>query len=572
MSGALLAGLRQHRRRAAVVVGLGAAAVAAGIGLLATSGYLISKAALEPPILSLTVAIVGVRFFAIARAVFRYLERVVSHDLTFRLLADLRVRFFRRLVPVAPAARSGDLLSRFVGDVDSLQHFFLRALAPPLVALATGVVAVAVTAAFSPEAALVLLAGLVVAATLIPLVGWLASRSAGRRRSPARGELSAELVEVLRGGPELLAYGATHERRRRVEAADARVARLARREAVTSGLTAGLGMLVTSATVVGVVVAAAGRVDGVYLAALAFIALAAFEGFTPLAAAAQQLSLTAGAAHRLEAVASGPTVEEPLSPVPPERAQVVALEGARLRYDGGPWVLDGVDLALAPGRRVALVGASGSGKTTIARLLVRFEELDEGRATLNSRDLSEFAHADVRREIVLAAEDAYLFASTIRENVRLARPGATDEEIRDALERAGAGRWVDSVPDGLDTFVGEDGALVSGGQRQRIALARALLSDASILVLDEPTVHLDDEGATAFVDDLFAATDGVGLLLITHRLDGLARFDEIVVLDRGRVVERGTEAELLAAGGAFTALARAGQTGDAPDSRAALAA
>ena len=214
---------------------------------------------------------------------------------------------------------------------------------------------------------------------------------------------------------------------------------------------------------------------------------------------------------------------------------MLRLEGVRVRFDAGPWVLDGVDLVLAPGRRIALLGPSGAGKTTLAHLLVRFRDPDEGRVTLGGHDLREYAQDDVRRVVALAGQDAHLFATTIRENVRLARPDATDDELVAALQRAHVWDWIASLPDGLDTSVGDEGTLVSGGERQRIALARAFLSGAPLVVLDEPTAHLDDETAGALLDDLLDAAGEVGVLLITHSPLRLERFDEVLTLEDGRL-------------------------------------
>jgi ATP-binding cassette, subfamily C, bacterial CydC len=542
----IAAALRLHRRRAALAVLLGTATIAAGIGLLATSGYLISRAALQPPILALTLAIVGVRFFAILRAVLRYAERLVSHDLAFRHLAELRVRFYERLAPLAPAGlrqyRSADLLSRFVADVDSLQQLFLRALAPPLVAVGAIVVTVGVAAAILPVAALVLAFALLLAASTVPAIGWFVMRRSGRRQARARAELTEELVELLRGAPELAVYGGAEDHRRRILEADASLTAVARRDALASGLTGGLGMLIASSSAAAVLAVAipavgGGDLDGVNLAVLAFLALSAFEAVAPLPAAAQQRASAASVAKRLDEVAAAPAPRAPVLRRPESRragpAPLLAVHQGRFRYDpDGPWIFDGVDLELRPGRRVALVGPSGSGKSTLARVLVRFCDLTEGCVTLDGHDLREYADADLRRTIALHAEDAHLFATTIRDNVRLGRPDATDAEVVHALERAGARHWVATLPDGLDTLVGEDGALVSGGQRQRIALARALLTSTPILILDEPTAHLDYDTAAAFVDDLLVATDDVALLLITHRPYGLDRFDEVIVLSR----------------------------------------
>ena len=246
----------------------------------------------------------------------------------------------------------------------------------------------------------------------------------------------------------------------------------------------------------------------------------------------------ASAAERLfELTERAAPVSEPASPLPIPDTGVLRLEDARLRYAPHlPWILDGASLELGPGRRVALVGGSGAGKTTIAGVFVRFLELDSGRATLDGRDLSDYASDDVRGLVALADQDAHLFSTTIRENVRFARPGSSDDQIAAALRRAGVWSWVSSLPSGLDTYVGETGDQVSGGQRRRIALARAFLSGAPLLILDEPTAHLDRATAEAILEDLLSGADDTGLLVITHDPLMLDRFDEVLRLENGRIV------------------------------------
>jgi ATP-binding cassette subfamily C protein CydC len=534
------------RGRFALALGLGALALAAGSALMASSGYLISRAALRPDVLSLTIVIVGVRFFALARAVLRYLERLVSHDTAFRFLARARVAFFERLEPLVPGGlrgtRPGELLSGFVADVDALQHLLVRVVGPPVAALTVGAAAALTAALLVPEAGFVLTVALVLGAVLVPLLAARLARAAGQRRPRERAELTGGTVELLAGLPELVAFGVVDERLGRLEDADRRLRRSILREALAGGagdglVTAATGIAAAAVLAVAIPAVGAGRLDGVLLGLLALLTLASFEGVRALPLAAQHLAGTEAAAERLFAVADAePPVHDPARPRPLAGPGVLRLEGARLRHDGGPWLLDGADLELRPGRRVALVGPSGAGKTSLAHVLVRFRDLDGGRATLDGHDLREYAQDDVRRVVALAGQEAHLFATTIRENVRLARPGATDDEIAAALRRAGAGEWLDSLPDGLDTFVGDEGALVSGGQRQRVALARAFLSGAQILVLDEPTAHLDQETAAAVLDDLLDASGDAGVLLITHSPLRLERFDEVLALGEGTLV------------------------------------
>jgi len=543
---AVLAGV--PRTRLVLAALLGALTILFGVGLMATAGYLISRAAERPAVLSLTAAIVGVRFFGLARPIARYLERLVSHDVALRSLGNARARVYAALEPLSPAQlrdrRDGDLLARFVSDVDSLQNLYLRGLLPPAVALAAGAVAIGVVAAILPEAALVLGAGLLVAGALVPLATATLAERASSQQAAVRGTLSAELVETLAGGAELVAYGCQADRLERLGDADHRLVRVARRAALADGTGDGLRLLVTGLTVAGMLTVAvsahsAGSLDRVLIALLALASLAAFEAVQPLPEALREFRATVVAGERvLELTGREPAIAESANPLPLPRAPfAVALEHVRVRYgpDELP-ALDDLSMRLEPGRRVALLGRSGSGKTTVANLLLRFVDPEAGRVTLAGRDLREYRLEDVRRAIAVSGQDAHLFSASIRANLRLARPDATDEELEAALRSARILDWVLTLPQGLDTPVGEGGRELSGGQRQRITLARALLTDARVLVLDEPTAHLDPPTAQKLVEDVFAAAGERCVLLITHRAEGLDLADEVVVLPSGEAV------------------------------------
>jgi ATP-binding cassette subfamily C protein CydC len=536
--------------RVALSVLWGTLAVGCGIGLMATAGYLVSRAAEQPPILSLTVAIVAVRAFGLARPLARYLERLTSHDLALRALGRIRTQVYERIEPLAPAQlegfRRGDLLARMVGDVDALLGLYVRGIEPTMVALATGAVCVAVAAAFLPTAAAILAAGLVAGGVAVPAAAGALARAAGRRQAAARADLTAELVELLRGAPELVVYGREAEALARVRTGDRELVRLGRRDALVAGLGDALSILVAGLTVAGVLAVAvaaheAGSLDRVLVAMLALLAVASSEAVAPLPAAARALSAVFGAARRVIALIDRqPAVRDPAAPLPPPPAgTAVTLQGVTARYaHGEPPALERVDLDLAPGARVAVMGPSGAGKTTITSLLLRFLDPEAGRVTIAGRDVRDYRQHDVRRTFAVAGQDAHLFDTTIRANLRLARPEATDAELADALSRARLARWVASLPDGMDTVIGEEGTQLSGGQRQRLTLARALLVDAPVLVLDEPTAHLDPKTAGELVHDIFAAAGPRSILLITHRPEGLDLVDEIVTLDAGRVVSR----------------------------------
>ncbi|MFD8702180.1 thiol reductant ABC exporter subunit CydD [Kitasatospora sp. NPDC059648] len=551
--------------RLALSVLLGALALGSAVALMATSGYLVSRASQMPPVLYLMMAVTSVRAFGIGRSVFRYAERLASHDAVLRTLGTLRAAVYRRLTVLAPAGlpafRRGDLLSRLVADVDAIQDRYLRWRLPATVAAIVALASAVAMAAFLPAAGLVLGLGLLLAGVLVPALAARWSAGAERRQAPARGQLATSVVDAFTGTAELTVAGALPRRLAAVRTADATLTGLAARSAATTALGTGLialltGLTVAGAAAVGIQGVRSGSLAPVCLAVVVLTPLAAFEAVTgmPLAVQARQRGRAARA--RLDEVLQAPEpVAEPTDPLPlPEQPLPVAVRGLTVRHPGqGVDALSGVDLDLAPGRRIAVVGPSGSGKTTLAQALLRFVEPVAGAVAFaagcpQAVDSRMLAGEDVRRVIGLCAQDAHVFDSSLRENLRLARPGAADDELRAALAAARLLDWTDTLPEGLDTMVGEHGARLSGGQRQRLALARALLADFPVLVLDEPAEHLDLPTADALTADLLAATAGRTTVLITHRLAGLddSTVDEVLVLDGGRVVERGRWSELVA--------------------------
>ncbi|MDQ0951030.1 ATP-binding cassette subfamily C protein CydCD [Streptomyces phaeochromogenes] len=552
-----------RRGRLVLALLLGSLALGSAVGLMATSGWLISRASQQPPVLYLMVAVTATRAFGIGRAVFRYAERLVSHDAVLRMLADTRVAVYRRLERLAPAglrtARRGDLLSRLVADVDALQDYWLRWLLPAAAAAVVSAGSVGFTAWLLPEAGAALALGLLAAGVGVPLVTGAVARRAERRLAPARGVLATRVADLLTGTAELTVAGALPARSAEVRRADGELTRIASRAATATALGDGLialvsGLTVAATSLVGAQAVLDGRLSGVAMAVVVLTPLAAFEAVLGLPLAVQYRQRVRKSAERVYEVLDAPEpVREPERPLDaPGSPFPVVVKGLVARHGGQERdALAGVDLTLERGRRTAVVGTSGAGKTTLAQVLLRFLDADAGTYTLGGVDAYGMDGDDVRRLVGLCAQDAHLFDSSVRENLLLARKDATESALRDVLGRVRLLDWADGLPDGLDTLIGEHGARLSGGQRQRLALARALLADFPVLILDEPAEHLDLATADALTADLLAATEGRTTLLITHRLAGLEAVDEVIVLDGGCVVQRGAYGELVRGEGAL---------------------
>lgn len=547
--------------RLVLAVCFGVFTAVAAIGLIATSAYLISRASQQPPILTLTVAIVGVRFFGVSRGFFRYLERVVGHDAAFRVLTDVRVAVYEQLERLAPAGvpafRSGDLLSRLVADVDTVQELYLRVLPPVAVAAVVGAAAVALVAWLVPLAGLVLAIGLLVAGVAVPLLSARVDRRSGRALAGDRGALNNGVLELLRLTPELLVAGTAPRALNALSAHDETLHRAEQKAAIGAGIGSGLTALTAGVTVLTSLVVSAlavtdGRLDGVLVAVVVLTPLAAFELTTPLPAALQQLTRVQAAARRLFELSDTPAlVTEPADPEPmPASPFHLRLRAIDVRWTPSePPVVCGLSVDLPPGRRVAIVGPSGAGKSTIAAAMLRFVDLESGSITINEIPTSALNSDDVRVVVGLLSQQAHIFDSTLAENLLLANRDADSAQLRQALASAGLLDWVAELPDGLGTRVGEHGAQLSGGQRQRVALARLLLASFPVVVLDEPGEHLDTATADRLMSDLLRAVAGRTTVVISHRLAGLESVDEIVVVSEGRVVQRGTHQELATCSG-----------------------
>jgi len=527
--------------------GLGVAAGLSTVALMACSGALIDRASLRPPLYTLTVLMAGVQILALSRGPLRYCERLVSHDSSLRAIGRLRLWLYDEIEPLSPAGlsqwRSGDLLSRATTDLDSLQDLALRGVLPVLVGAITSLFAVVVVALILPAAGLLLAGCLVCALCATSVLAWTRQRGLGDKEATLKGELAADVVELLRAAPDLLAFGRDEEYLERLLRDDQALSRLARRRSWTAGAVSAVSIAITGAAVVGLLAVSvpaigAHQLPGYMLAVLPLVTLGAFEVVTPVADAVSRLSQHLAAAGRVLTIAELPTpVVDPLDPTGDPTATDIVLTDARLRYGrDNPWALDDLTLAVRAGARVALVGPSGAGKSSVVNTLLRFWALEGGKAVLGGVSLDRLCQEVPRRMIAWVAQDTHLFNTTIRGNIALARPEASNEELAQAASAAQLSSFIDSLPDGLDTLVGEQGAQLSGGQRQRLALARALLARTPILVLDEATSGLDETTAQRLISDLFSTTAGKSLLYITHRLDELTSFDEVHVIEDGRIV------------------------------------
>jgi ATP-binding cassette subfamily C protein CydC len=585
----LLRFLFPFRWHVTLAILLGCVMIASNIGLLGMAAYLIAAAALGPLIVMLTLPTYIVRLMGVTRAVSRYGERLQAHDVTFRLLARLRTWVYSRLEPLAPAQlhtyRSGDLLTRLVADVEELQNIYLHVVSPIITAVIICLLTFGLFSIFSIMLAWVALTFLVITGVGVPLLAGALARGLGKRQLGLRAELKAQMVDGIQGVQDLLAYGRAGDQRQKIAALDNELKRVQQRLAYISGLQQALNNALMNLAVWAILVLAIPLVttrfiNGVYLGFLTLVILASFEAVQPLAQAFQFLGHSLAAGERLFRITDAtPTVIESASPVSApfwnghyacrgrgglEAGQVMpsldeSVTRANLEFDHVSFayspieseVLHEISFEVRPGKRVAIVGPSGSGKSTLMRLALRLWDPTKGLIRLNGRNISMLALDALRDRIGVVAQDTYLFNDTIRGNLLLARPGASEDELAQVLDQAQLSEFVRQLPRGLETWIGEQGLRLSGGERQRLAIARALLKDAPILILDEITANLDPLTEGALLDSLDGLMHGRTTLMMTHRLIAMERMDEILVLDHGRIKERGTHEQLLTSGGLY---------------------
>lgn len=560
--------------RVALAVLLGVLGLGCAVALAGVSAWLIARASQMPPVLTLSIATVGVRAFGIGRGVFRYVERLVSHDVALRGMANLRTSLYRRLAVGRPEAtlglRRGDLLTRVGADVDAVGDAVVRGLLPAAVATVLGLGTVVAMGVLLPAAGVSLAACLLLAGVVAPWLAARAARTSEQRATQAKAAISTVALGLLDDAGPLTVQGRAAAELDALRAADRDLAAATDAGARPAALGAALGSLsvglaVLAALLLGIPAVESGALSHVALAVIVLTPLASFEATSVLPTAAIQLQRSRAAARRImalldEAAPTGTDLELQDAPADADRdatgsaaaSSPGAVRPADLRardlvcgWPGREPVVQGLDLDVRPGRSIAVVGPSGTGKTTLLLTLAGLIPARDGELLLDGAPLADLTHDEIARSVVLTSEDAHVFETSVLENLRVARGDVTPAEARDALDRAGLGPWLAGLPDGVDTELGPDAQSVSGGERRRLLLARALLSPAPLLLVDEPAEHLDADTADRLVRDLLTQRGGRGVVVVTHRLTPLDAADEVVLLDRGRVAARGTHVALL---------------------------
>ncbi|EAO9318585.1 TPA: heme ABC transporter ATP-binding protein/permease CydC [Salmonella enterica subsp. enterica serovar Horsham] len=555
---------KRHKWMLTLGIALAILTLLASIGLLTLSGWFLSASAIAgfAGIYSFNYMLpaAGVRGAAITRTAGRYFERLVSHDATFRVLQHLRIYTFSKLLPLSPAGlaryQQGELLNRIVADVDTLDHLYLRVISPLVGAF---VVIMIVTLGLSVlDVTLAITLGGIMLLTLfiMPPVFYRAGKNTGQNLTHLRGQYRQQLTSWLQGQAELTIFGASKRYRAQMEATELQWHEAQRRQSELTALSQALMLLIGALAVMLMLWMASGGVGGntqpgALIALFVFCALAAFEALAPVTGAFQHLGQVIASALRItELTEQKPEVTFPQAETPAPEKVTLTLRDVSFRYPDQPInALNALSLQANPGEHVAILGRTGCGKSTLLQLLTRAWDPQQGEILLNDLLLFSLSESALRQTISVVPQRVHLFSATLRDNLLLAAPNASDEALSDMLRRVGLENLLEDS--GLNSWLGEGGRLLSGGELRRLAIARALLHDAPLMLLDEPTEGLDATTESEMLELLADVMREKTVLMVTHRLRGLARFDQIIVMDDGRIIERGTHAELLAGQGRY---------------------
>ncbi|HCL5921800.1 TPA: cysteine/glutathione ABC transporter ATP-binding protein/permease CydC [Citrobacter amalonaticus] len=555
---------KRHKWMLTLGIVLAIITLLASIGLLTLSGWFLSASAVAgfAGIYSFNYMLpaAGVRGAAITRTAGRYFERLVSHDATFRVLQHLRIHTFSKLLPLSPAGlaryRQGELLNRIVADVDTLDHLYLRVISPLVGAF---VVIMVVTIGLSVlDVTLACTLGGVMLLTLfiMPPVFYRAGKTTGQNLTHLRGQYRQQLTSWLQGQAELTIFGASDRYRAQMEATELQWHEAQRRQSELTALSQALMLLIGAIAILLMLWMAAGGVGdnaqpGALIALFVFCALAAFEALAPVTGAFQHLGQVIASAMRItELTEQKPEVTFPtdVSDVPDQ--VTLTLRDVSFSYpEQAQKALDSLSLQVNPGEHIAILGRTGCGKSTLLQLLTRAWDPQQGEILLNSCSIATLNEATLRKTISVVPQRVHLFSATLRDNLLLAAPDASDDQLADTLRRVGLEKLLDDA--GLNSWLGEGGRQLSGGELRRLAIARALLHDAPLMLLDEPTEGLDATTESQMLELLAEVMRDKTLLMVTHRLRGLARFDQIIVMDNGQIIEQGNHADLLAQQGRY---------------------
>ena len=537
---------------------IGFATTGSSIGLLMTSAYIIAKAALQPPTGSLQVGIIGIQIFSLGRGVFRYAERLISHNITFRILAKLRLWFYDAIEPLAPARlmhfKSGDLLQRVVDDIQSLENIYTRVLGPPLTALLVAAMMWFLLGVYSPQAAMLILFFHTLAGIGVPLLTKKLSKGVAIGIMNYKAEQQVLALDLFQGIGELQLYGKLPAHLTAMQNTETGKLQLQRKNAIIEGLHESLTGLLMNGALIAILWAlipslATGAVNGISLTVITLAVMASFEPFLPLPSTLKHLEADQHAGERLfEILDAKPETVAPAAPLPFPADHTIKAELLSFTYPGSATkALDQLTFTVLPGEHIAIVGPSGAGKSTITSLFMRFWNSSEGSISIGGQNISLFDPEELRRNIALVSQKTYLFAETIRENLTLAAPEATDDDLKKALTAAGLSHFTSK----LDEWCGQHGMKLSGGERQRIAIARILLQKAPIMILDEATSNLDGVTEREVTQTLNAISAGKTLVTITHRLKTMEQYNRILVLEKGKIVAQGVHGELMSKDGLY---------------------
>lgn len=534
---------------------LGFFTVGSGIGMMMTSSYLIAKAAMQTPIYQLQVAIVGVRFFGISRGVFRYLERYISHNVTFKLLAKYRVWFFKSLIPIVPSKTidfsSGDLLSRSIEDIESIEHIFVRVISPPFIFVATSVLMFGLLSIFSLTYSLIFIFMFFTSAIGIPLLTFLLSNKTSKTITTLKSNLKEFSIDNLQGISELIFYNQKDRWINDFDVLNNKLIKAQTRMNNIQSLHESLTGLMMNLTVIIMLFAAipdvtSGILEGVYLSVISIGIMASFEAVMQIPQAFQYLGKSTEAGKRLF------EITETTNPSPYQNTATefssdynLRLDNISFSYNNKTNALSNISLSIHPGEKFAIVGASGAGKSTLVNILTKLWDYNIGDIFLGNENYKNISGDKIRNIISVVPQKVHLFTGTIKNNLLIAKPDATDEELMLALSEVNLNTFVNDLPEKLNTNIGELGKKLSGGESKRLTIARALLKDSQIIIFDEINSHVDNLTEKKILETISKIKTDKSILFITHRIVQMEIFDKIIVFSNGKIVESGTHKELL---------------------------